>query len=248
MMEPPRSYSERRDLIAKKLQPYFAVSSLVPTNTERAFEPDLFENSLKCTWGDPASGENKLFVYIHQVADGDAEAQSIREMVLEESPPTPNKTPPDADAYEMSGQRPGQYVFVLNYLGCLTVIVGNCRVDISPIPATSPVSEIAEAALDIGRTVGCSAYVNDFQPPAFETPHDPPVWNRRWPDLRPANAPRAVAHARSVPGGMRLVVVRLAVHVLQVHALGLLDPSPHEESREHRAHRVEPVGKAERLA
>ncbi|MDT5279283.1 MAG: hypothetical protein QOJ20_478 [Mycobacterium sp.] len=50
MMEPPRSYSERRDLIAEKLEPHFGVSSLVPTNTESAFEPDLFENSLKCTW------------------------------------------------------------------------------------------------------------------------------------------------------------------------------------------------------
>jgi hypothetical protein len=176
MTETPRSYSERRELIAQKLEPHFGVSSLVPTNTEPAFEPDFFENSLKCTWGDPASGENKLFVYIHQVADGDAEAQSIREMMLEESPPTPDQTPPDADAYEMTGQRPGEYVFVLNYLGRLTVIVGNCTVDVSPMPPTSPVSEIAHAALDIGRTVGCSAYVDDFEPPVFSTSHDPGYW------------------------------------------------------------------------
>jgi hypothetical protein len=176
MTETPRSYSERRELIAQKLEPYFGVSSLVPTNTEPAFEPDLFENSLKCSWGDPASGENKLFVYIHHVADGDAEAQSIREMMLEESPPTPDKTPPDADAYEMSGQRPGEHVFVLNYLGRLTVIVGNCTVDLSPIPITSPVNEIAEAALDIGRTVGCSAFVDDFEPPVFDTIREPLPW------------------------------------------------------------------------
>jgi hypothetical protein len=176
MTQTPRSYSGRRDLIAQKLEPHFGVSSLVPTNSEPAFEPDLFENSLRCTWGDPATGENKLFVYIRRVADGEAEARSIREMMLEESPPAPDKSPPDADAYEISDQLPGDYVFVLNYLGRLTVLVGNCLIDISPVPPKSPVSQIAEAALDIGRTVGCSAYVNDFEPPTFGTPHDPPVW------------------------------------------------------------------------
>jgi hypothetical protein len=68
----------------------------------------------------------------------------------------------------MYDQQPGEHVFVLNYLGRLTAIVGNCTVDISPIPSTSPVSEIAEAALDIGRTVGCSAYVDDFEPPTID--------------------------------------------------------------------------------
>jgi hypothetical protein len=44
MAHAPRSYTVRRALIAEKLEPYFGVSSLVPTNTEPAFEPDLFEN------------------------------------------------------------------------------------------------------------------------------------------------------------------------------------------------------------
>jgi hypothetical protein len=30
--------------------------------------------------------------------------------------------------------------------------------------------------LDIGRTVGCSAYVDDFEPPVFNTPNDPGYW------------------------------------------------------------------------
>jgi hypothetical protein len=176
MMEPPRSYSERRDVIAQKLEPYFGVSSLVPTNTEPAFEPDLFENSLKWSWGDPATGDNKLFVYIHQVADGQVEAQSVREMMLEEAQPIPDKHPPDADAYEMADQHPGEHVFVLNYLGRLTVIVGNCRIEIMPMPVTMPSAELADAALNIGRTVGCSAYVDDFQPPKLDTSRNYGYW------------------------------------------------------------------------
>ncbi len=38
MTETPRTYSERRDLIAEKLEPYFHVSALVPTNHEPAFD------------------------------------------------------------------------------------------------------------------------------------------------------------------------------------------------------------------
>jgi hypothetical protein len=58
----------------------------------------LFDNSLKCTCGDPLTGDNKLFVYIHRVAEGQVEAQSVREMMLEESAPIPDEHPPDADA------------------------------------------------------------------------------------------------------------------------------------------------------
>jgi hypothetical protein len=44
------------------------------------------------------------------------------------------------------------------------------------MPPTSPVSEIADAALDIGRTVGCWVYVDDFEPPVFHTPLEPGYW------------------------------------------------------------------------
>ena len=40
-------------------------------------------------------------------------------------------------------------------------------------------------------------------------------------------------------------LMSLAVHVLQVFALGLLDPLPDEEERQERAHRVEAVGHAQ---
>src|SRR5207249_583952 len=54
--------------------------------------------------------------------------------------------------------------------------------------------------------------------------------------------------AQSVRRGVRLVVIRIAVHILQVHALGFFHPPPHEESRQHCAQGIEPIRKTERLA
>jgi hypothetical protein len=58
----------------------------------------------------------------------------------------------------------------------LTVIVANCRIEIMPMPVTIPLAELADAALDIGRTVGCSAYVDDFQPPTVDTSRSYGYW------------------------------------------------------------------------
>jgi hypothetical protein len=56
------------------------------------------------------------------------------------------------------------------------VIVANCRIEIMPMPVTIPLAELADAALDIGRTVGCSAYVDDFQPPTVDTSRSYGYW------------------------------------------------------------------------
>ena len=98
----PRSYSERRALIARALEPVIATSSTAPTNSESAFEPDLLENSLVCSWGDPASGDNKVSVYIHQAPDGSRKADRLREMIAEEASP--------GEAWELTGQRRSQAV------------------------------------------------------------------------------------------------------------------------------------------
>ena len=179
MTETLRTYIERRDLIAQKLEPYLHVSSLVPTNTEPTFDaPEgIFENSLLCNWGDPETLTTRtLYVHIYHVPDGEQKAESVREMMLEEAPPAPDQQPPDTDAYEITGQRPGEYVFVLNYVGSLRVIVGNCLIETMPRPITAPLSELVDAVLDIGRTVGCTAYVNDFQQPTIDTDRDFGVW------------------------------------------------------------------------
>src|SRR5215207_911292 len=70
---------------------------------------------------------------------------------------------------------------------------------------------------------------------------------------RDCSTPRRASHGgfattESVPGGMRLVVVHLAMHVFQMHALGFLYPLPDERERQQRAHRVEAVGGAQVIA
>ena len=163
---PPRTYSARRDLIAALLEPYLAVSALVPTNTSPAFEPDLFENSLMCSWADPETLTNRtVSVFVDAVPDGAAKAADTREMIAEETIVTPGERPEDAEAHELPQSHPDEYVFVLNYLGQLTAISGNCVVHLMSRPVRPPLSALADVALEIARKVGCSAYVDDFEPP-----------------------------------------------------------------------------------
>ena len=154
----PRSYSERRDVIARALEPVVAVSSLVAANMESSFEPELLENSLICSWGDPATGENKVSVYIHRVPDGPRKAERVREMMAEEGS--------SDDAWEITGQPAGEFVFVLDYLGTVTAVVASCVVEIIPNATGVPLADFAGVALEIGREVGCSSYADDFAPPA----------------------------------------------------------------------------------
>ncbi|HET7664937.1 MAG TPA: hypothetical protein VFK56_02410 [Mycobacterium sp.] len=118
-------------MIARLLEPYFHVSTLVQSNPAPSFEPapGLRPNLLMGSWADPATGENKLIVVISQVADGERKAAELREMVMEEAPEDPSK----ADAYEIACQRPGEYVFVLSYVGRMTVLAGHCWIDVFPI-------------------------------------------------------------------------------------------------------------------
>ncbi|RAV12848.1 hypothetical protein DQP57_09005 [Mycobacterium colombiense] len=74
---------------------------------------------------------------------------------------------PNPEAYEISGPQPGEYVFILHYLGHVRAVVGNCVVHIMPMGTGVELSELADPALDIGRTVGCSPYENDFTLPEF---------------------------------------------------------------------------------
>lgn len=99
----------------------------------------------------------------------------------EECPSGLDLRSPNPEAYEITGQREGEYVFVLNYLGHVRAVVGQCVVEIMPMAigreSTSEVidlSKLADVALDIGRTVGCSAYQNDFT-----LPHVPEEWRNQ---------------------------------------------------------------------
>ena len=168
MTEAPRSYTGRRDLIAEKLEPYFQISAMLPKNTRPTSETDeeFWDNSLWCSWGDRETGYTRtVTVSICQVPDGEQRADGVRYMMREECPPGVDLRTPNPEAYEITGQRPGEYVFVLNYLGRVTAIVGNCFIHIMPRGTWIELSKLADVALDIGRSVGCSAYQNDFTLP-----------------------------------------------------------------------------------
>ncbi|OBG30042.1 hypothetical protein A5673_04115 [Mycobacterium sp. E3198] len=47
----------------------------------------------------------------------------------------------------------------------MRAVVGDCVVEIMPLGTGIDLSSLADVALDIGRTVGCSAYQNDFTLP-----------------------------------------------------------------------------------
>ncbi len=170
MTEPPRGYTGRRDLIAEKLEPYFQTSAMLPTNSRPSSEAaeEFFDNSLWCSWGDRETGYTRtVTVSIEQAADGEREADGVRAMMREECPRGLDLQTPNSEAYEITGQRPGEYVFVLEYLGRVTAIVGKCVISIMPDGTGVELSKLADVALDIGRSVGCSAYENDFTLPDF---------------------------------------------------------------------------------
>jgi hypothetical protein len=141
---------------------------MVPKNTRPTSETadEFWDNSMWCSWGDRETGYTRtVTVSICQVPDGERRADRVRAMMREECPPGLDLQTPNPEAYEITGQRPGEYVFVLDYLGALTAIVGSCFIEIMPRGTGVELRELADVALDIGRTVGCSAYENDFTLP-----------------------------------------------------------------------------------
>lgn len=182
MTEPPRSYTGRRDLIAEKLEPYFHISAMLPSNIRPTLEAaeKFWDNSLWCSWGDRETGYTRtVTVSIYQAADGERRANEVRAMMAEECPPGLDLRTPNPEAYEITGQRSGEYAFVLNYLGQVRAIVGKCVIQIMPMGTGIELSKLTEVALDIGRSVGCSAYLNDFTLPEFpeEWRNQPVGWS-----------------------------------------------------------------------
>ncbi|MCV7199766.1 hypothetical protein H7J74_25370 [Mycobacterium angelicum] len=141
---------------------------MLPKNTRPTSEiaEEFWDNSLWCSWADRETGYLRtVTVSIYQAADGEREADGVRDMMREECSPGLDLRAPNPEAYEVPGQPSGAYVFVLNYLSRVTAIVGNCVTDIMPRGTGIDLSKLADVALDVGRTVGCSAYQNDFTLP-----------------------------------------------------------------------------------
>jgi hypothetical protein len=135
----------------------------------------FWDNSLWCSWGDRETGYRRsVTVSIYRAADGERRADEIRDMMRGECPSGLDLRTPNPEAYEIAGPRPGEHVFVLNYLGHVRAVVGDCVVEIMPLGTGIDLSKLAGVALDIGRTVGCSAYENDFTLPEF-----PEAWRNQ---------------------------------------------------------------------
>lgn len=65
-------------------------------------------------------------------------------------------------AAERPTGRDGEYGFVFTMLGRVTAVVGTCEVSIyTDVDGVDP-ADLTDAAAQIGRSVGCSAYRNDF--------------------------------------------------------------------------------------
>lgn len=102
MTGPPRSYTGRRDLIAEKLEPYFQISAMLPKNTRPTSETaeEFWDNSLWCSWGDRETGYTRtVTVSICQVADGEREAEGVRDMMRLECPAGLDLRTPNPEAY-----------------------------------------------------------------------------------------------------------------------------------------------------
>lgn len=156
------TYAQRRSAIAAILEPYVEVSRMASTTDDP--NPLEDDNGLHCRWGDPETGITWVSVYVKSLSDVDAAVARHRYHVgdyalrFEDSydPKTAREEPTD---------REGHFVFVFEYVDTVRVIVGTCQVSILSSIRSISVSDLVEPALEIGRTIGCSPYENDFVPP-----------------------------------------------------------------------------------
>ncbi len=65
-------------------------------------------------------------------------------------------------ATERPTGRDGEFVFVVTVLGRVTAVVGGCEVSVYTDQDGVYLGDLTDAALQIGRSVGCSAYRTDF--------------------------------------------------------------------------------------
>lgn len=152
-------------------------------NTHASNPEDLeLTNGLWCSWGDPEYGLPRITVCINAVDDIHNKIRQSRDHVAEHLLRGESHYDP-ASASELPTDRPDEHVFLFNYVDDLTVLVGNCEVtvmaslqQIKRADHDYPdleLSDFVDAALKIGRTVGCSPYVDDFVRPDF-----PEKWTR----------------------------------------------------------------------
>ena len=171
-----RTYSQRVAAIAEILNEVIDLSKYA-VNTYASNPPDLeMINGLRCSWGEPEYGLPRITVFVEALDDIDDEVRACRDHVANFPERGESQYDP-ASASELPTDRPNEYVFLFNYVEDVTVLVGNCQVTIMPslqqikrMDHDYPDLELTDfvnAALEIGRTVGCSPYDDDFVRPDF---------------------------------------------------------------------------------
>ncbi len=151
------TYTQRVTRIAAILEPYLHVSRYVLATPDP--NPVDAPNGLASRWFDQQTGRPEVSVFIDQLTNIENPLANLRARVTGEDYYEPGM------ASEITGLAPGEYAFLQHYANAVTAIVGNCRVSVHPPDTYGDLAGLVDPALEIGRTVGCSAYRNDFVPP-----------------------------------------------------------------------------------
>lgn len=152
-----RTYNQRAALITAILEPYLHVSRYLLWR----LEPDQMgdQNALTCRWFDAGTGRQEVAVVVKPIGDVHSTLIALREEVDGEYQYEPGM------AAEVTGCPPDGYAFLQHYASAVTVITGNCEVKVSRPHEHLELHALVEPALKIARTVGCSAYYDDFVQP-----------------------------------------------------------------------------------
>jgi hypothetical protein len=171
------TYSQRVSKIVSILGRVVDLSKYAVTTRDP--NPIPVTNGLHCSWGDPETGLPRLSVNIRAVDDMRDEVRSFRDDIAQHSLDHDGEYDP-ARACEVPTGSPNEHVFLFNYLRDLRALVGCCDVGILVCSDDVTLRDLVDAALEIGRTVGCSPYVDDFVGQEF-----PEKWSHRWTAFAP---------------------------------------------------------------
>jgi hypothetical protein len=160
-----RTYTGRLARITEILEPYLHVSEYVLATPES--NPLDRLNGLACRWFDRRTAQPTVSVFIDELEDVDRPLASLRDDVYGNGDLEPGSVT------EVPGSGPGEYVFLRHYVNALTAIVGNCQVSLS---APGDLTALVEPALEVGRSVGCAAYLDDFVRPPLPDEWRPTNW------------------------------------------------------------------------
>jgi hypothetical protein len=128
-------------------------------------------NGLSCSWGDSETGMTRVSVHINAVDDALDELRSLRDQITEFAYRNNRYDP--SEASEVPTSDPSVHTFIFGCFAKVTALVDNCEVDLRVVDRDFPHATLIEPAVEIGRTIGCSPYEDDFVRPEF-----PERWRR----------------------------------------------------------------------